>query len=72
MSRDGLLPRSLSKINKQTGVPTFTIGLAGIGSSIIAGFIDLKALANLVNICGLVPFSLVGVSVIYCVRRIQI
>ncbi|MGI8282387.1 amino acid permease [Bacillus mycoides] len=64
MSRDGLLPKSLAKINKQTGAPTFTIGLAGIGSSLIAGFIDLKELANLVNIGGLVTFALVGVSVI--------
>ena len=64
MSRDGLLPKSLAKINKQTGAPTFTIGLAGIGSSLIAGFIDLKELANLVNIGGLVTFALVCVSVI--------
>ncbi|PES71940.1 amino acid permease [Bacillus cereus] len=64
MSRDGLLPKSLAKINKKTGAPIFTIGLAGIGSSVIAGFIDLKELANLVNIGGLVTFALVSVSVI--------
>ncbi|MDF2086180.1 amino acid permease [Bacillus pseudomycoides] len=64
MSRDGLLPKSLAKINKKTGAPTFTIGLAGIGSSVIAGFINLKELANLVNIGGLVTFALVSVSVI--------
>lgn len=64
MSRDGLLPKSLAKINKKTGAPTFTIGLVGIGSSFIAGFIDLKELANLVNISGLVTYSMVGVSVI--------
>jgi len=64
MSRDGLLPKSLAKINRKTGAPTFTIGLVGIGSSFIAGFIDLKELANLVNISGLVTYSMVGVSVI--------
>ncbi|HDX9669175.1 TPA: amino acid permease [Bacillus cereus] len=64
MSRDGLLPKSLAKINTRTGEPTFTIGLVGIGSSFIAGFIDLKELANLVNISGLVTYSMVGVSVI--------
>ncbi len=64
MGRDGLLPKSLAKINKNTGAPTFTIGLVGIGSSFIAGFIDLKELANLVNISGLVTYSMVGVSVI--------
>ncbi|MCI0766976.1 amino acid permease [Bacillus sp. TL12] len=64
MSRDGLLPKSLAKVNKKTGAPTFTIGLAGIGSSVIAGFIDLKELVNLVNIGSLVTFALVCVSVI--------
>jgi APA family basic amino acid/polyamine antiporter len=64
MSRDGLLPKSLAKINKKTEAPTFTIGLVGIGSSFIAGFMDLKELANLVNISGLVTYSMVGVSVI--------
>lgn len=64
MSRDGLLPKSLARINKKTEAPTFTIGLTGIGSAIIAGFIDLKELANLVNIGGLVTFAMVSISVI--------
>lgn len=64
MSRDGLLPKSFAKVNKKTGAPTFITGLAGIGSSIIAGFIDLKELVNLVNIGSLVTFALVCLSVI--------
>lgn len=64
MGRDGLLPKPHMKINKKTGVPTFTISLVGIESSFIAGFIDLKELANLVNISGLVTYSMVGISVI--------
>ncbi|MGY2613975.1 amino acid permease [Bacillus pretiosus] len=64
MSRDGLLPKSFAKVNKKTGAPTFITGLSGIGSSIIAGFIDLKELVNLVNIGSLVTFTLVCLSVI--------
>ncbi|AMR02823.1 amino acid permease [Bacillus thuringiensis] len=64
MSRDGLLPKSFAKVNKKTGAPTFITGLSGIGSSIIAGFIDLKELVNLVNIGSLVAFALVCLSVI--------
>ncbi|MGE7426551.1 amino acid permease [Bacillus thuringiensis] len=64
MSRDGLLPKSFAKVNKKTGAPTFITELAGIGSSIIAGFIDLKELVNLVNIGSLVTFALVCLSVI--------
>ncbi|PEA49114.1 amino acid permease [Bacillus thuringiensis] len=64
MSRDGLLPKSFAKVNKKTGASTFITGLAGIGSSIIAGFIDLKELVNLVNIGSLVTFALVCLSVI--------
>ncbi|ANP81469.1 TPA: amino acid permease [Bacillus thuringiensis] len=64
MSRDGLLPKSFAKVNKKTGAPTFITGLSGIGSSIIAGFIDLKELVNLVNIGSLVTFALVCLSVI--------
>ncbi|MED1372417.1 amino acid permease, partial [Bacillus paranthracis] len=64
MSRDGLLPKSFAKVNKKTGAPTFITRLSGIGSSIIAGFIDLKELVNLVNIGSLVTFALVCLSVI--------
>ncbi|MEM5640965.1 amino acid permease [Bacillus toyonensis] len=64
MSRDGLLPKSFAKVNKKTGALTFITGLAGLGSSVIAGFIDLKELVNLVNIGSLVTFTLVCVSVI--------
>ncbi|QIE35373.1 amino acid permease [Bacillus tropicus] len=55
MSRDGLLPKSFAKINKKTEAPTvFSTWLTGIGSALIAGFIDLKELSNLANIGALV------------------
>jgi APA family basic amino acid/polyamine antiporter len=64
MSRDGLLPKSFAKINKKTEAPVFTTWLTGIGSALIAGFIDLKELSNLANIGALLTFAMVSVSVI--------
>lgn len=64
MSRDGLLPKSFAKINKKTEAPTFSVWLTGIGSALIAGFIDLKELSNLANIGALLTFAMVGVTVI--------
>ncbi|PED40602.1 amino acid permease [Bacillus cereus] len=64
MSRDGLMPKLFTKINEKTEAPTFTIGFAGIGSAVIAGFIDLKELSNIVNIGGLVTFAMVSITVI--------
>jgi APA family basic amino acid/polyamine antiporter len=64
MSRDGLLPKSFAKINKKTEAPVFSTWLTGIGSALIAGFIDLKELSNLANIGALLTFAMVGVSVI--------
>ena len=62
--RDGLLPKSFAKINKKTEAPTFSVWLTGIGSALIAGFIDLKELSNLANIGALLTFAMVGVTVI--------
>jgi APA family basic amino acid/polyamine antiporter len=64
MSRDGLLPGYFAEINQKTEAPTFTTWLTGIGSALIAGFIDLKELSNLANIGALLTFAMVGVSVI--------
>ncbi|OFD69905.1 amino acid permease [Bacillus mycoides] len=64
MSRDGLLPEYFAEINRKTEAPTFTTWLTGIGSALIAGFIDLKELSNLANIGALLTFAMVGVTVI--------
>lgn len=64
MSRDGLLPKSFAKLNEKTEAPTFSVWLTGIGSALIAGFVDLKELSNLANIGALLTFAMVGVTVL--------
>ncbi|GGE66029.1 amino acid permease [Priestia taiwanensis] len=64
MARDGLLPKAFASINPKTEAPTMTTWLSGVIAAFVAGFIDLKDLANLANIGALLTFAMVGLSVI--------
>jgi APA family basic amino acid/polyamine antiporter len=64
MSRDGLLSPFFSEINPKTQTPVRVIVLCGIVMAIIAGFIPLGDLAELVNIGTLAAFVLVCLGVI--------
>jgi APA family basic amino acid/polyamine antiporter len=66
ISRDGLLPVFFSKVNPETKTPTRSILLMGIVIAIIAGFVPLADIAELVNIGTLTAFTFVcgGVIVI--------
>ena len=59
MSRDGLLPISLSSVNKKTQTPIKTILICGIFISIVAGFTSLGTLAEIVNFGTLSAFVIV-------------
>lgn len=59
MSRDGLLPLSLGEVNEKTRTPVRTTVICGVVMAIMAGFIPLGALAELVNIGTLAAFVLV-------------
>ena len=50
MSRDGLLPIKLSNINPRTRTPIKLIIICGLVMSLIAGFVSLGTLAEIVNI----------------------
>lgn len=64
MSRDHLLPPELAKVHPNYGTPyRITIG-TGVVVAIMAGFIPLEALAELVNIGTLFAFVVVSVGVI--------
>jgi len=65
MSRDGLLPSSLSSVNKNTQTPIKTILICGILISTIAGFTSLGTLAEIVNIGTLSAFVIVCLGVIF-------
>ncbi|MBP0726036.1 amino acid permease [Bacillus sp. RG28] len=62
MSRDQLLPRKFSSVHAQSNVPTFSTYAVGTIGAILAGFIDLKLLTNLVNISALLTFIMVTIS----------
>jgi len=65
MSRDGLLPTNLSSVNEKTQTPVKAILISGILISIIAGFISLGTLAEIVNIGTLSAFVIVCLGVIF-------
>lgn len=63
ISEDGLLPKIFSKKNKK-GVPSISLWSIGIVSSILAGFFNLKDLANFASIAFLVVYGIVSLSII--------
>ncbi|MFF2015171.1 APC family permease [Paenibacillus sp. NPDC058177] len=64
ISRDGLLPKSLSKVNSTTQQPNRSIWMMGIVSAILTGFVPLSRLANLTSIGTLFAFLVVSIGVI--------
>lgn len=64
MSRDGLLPKNFSNVNKKTNVPVLSTWLVGCAGAAMTGFVDLKQLADLANIVLIGTFMLVAYSTI--------
>jgi APA family basic amino acid/polyamine antiporter len=64
MSRDRLLPARLSTVHPKYGTPYFATWMVGIVFGIIAAFVPLNVLAELVNIGTLAAFCLVSIAVI--------
>ncbi|TAL31814.1 MAG: amino acid permease [Alphaproteobacteria bacterium] len=64
MSRDGLLPKMLGEVSPKTHTPVKTTVICGVVMAVMAGFIPLGALAELVNIGTLAAFVLVCIGVI--------
>lgn len=68
MARDGLLPQGLARVHPKYGTP-YRVTLITAGAvAVIAGFVDLSTLANLVNIGTLFAFILVSIGV-WILRR---
>ena len=63
ISRDGLLPKAISKVNAKRGVPQNAIIIAGIATGAIAGIFPLNVLSELVSIGTLMAFAIVCISV---------
>ena len=63
MSRDGLLPRSLSVTDSKRGTPVRIQVTVGIIIALIAGFTDVQLLGDMINIGTLSAFVLVSIGV---------
>src|SRR6478609_9093955 len=69
MSRDGLLPRGMAKVNERTGTPArITIGV-GVVVAIVAGVVPTSDLEEMVNVGTLFAFVLVSIGVIILRRK---
>jgi APA family basic amino acid/polyamine antiporter len=64
MSRDGLLPPKLGKVHPKFGTPYIITIVIGVIVAILAGFLPLSALAEMVNIGTLFAFVLVSIAVL--------
>ena len=64
MSRDGLLPKSFSKIHKQHKTPYVCTWITGAMTALIAGLFPLPMIIDLCNIGTLFAFILVSIGVI--------
>ncbi|MDF2925405.1 MAG: amino acid permease family protein [Paenibacillaceae bacterium] len=70
MSRDGLIPRLMSRVNPKTQTPVVNTWIIGSIVTFVAGFMPLGKLADLTSIGTLFAFSVVSVGV-WVMRRTQ-
>jgi len=64
MSRDGLLPKVFSDVNKGCKAPVASILIVGAMATIIAAFFSLESIFELVNIGALSAFIFLALSVL--------
>ncbi|HEY6693723.1 MAG TPA: amino acid permease [Solirubrobacteraceae bacterium] len=69
MSRDGVMPRWLSNVNERIGTPIGVTVIFALLISVLAAFVPLTTIAELVNIGTLFAFVLVNVGVIVLRRK---
>ncbi len=69
MGRDGLLPARFAKVNPKTMTPVYNTVVVAVIVSILAGFVPLDYLADMVSIGTLTAFIVVSIGVIILRRR---
>ncbi|MER5490397.1 amino acid permease [Streptomyces sp. NPDC002490] len=69
MSRDGLLPRTFSRVHPRFGTPYRSTVLLGGVVAVVAGFTSIDELAELVNIGTLFAFVVVAAGVVLLRRQ---
>jgi len=69
MSRDGLLPRGLSKVSARTGTPVATTLFTAVLVAALAGVARLDEIAALANAGTLAAFTAVGLCLVVLRKR---
>lgn len=69
MSRDGLLPRSLSKTSDKRSTPARLQIICGVVVAILAGFTPVELLQDMINIGTLTAFIMVSLGVLVLRRK---
>jgi APA family basic amino acid/polyamine antiporter len=72
ISRDGLLPKFLSKIDKKKQTPLINSWITAFLVSIFSGFIPLGKLAELTNLGTLFAFMTVAIGILYLRKNKQV
>jgi APA family basic amino acid/polyamine antiporter len=65
ISRDGLLPASLKRLNPKTHVPVANTWIFGVVASLFAAVIPIDKIAELVNIGTLSAFAMVSLGIVF-------
>ena len=68
MSSDGMLPPAMGRVSERFKTPVFATVLCGIVGGIVAGFVPIQTLTNLVSIGTLMAFLIVCCGVLYLRR----
>lgn len=68
MSSDGMLPPAMGRVSKRFRTPVFATVLCGVVGAIVAGFVPIQTLTNLVSIGTLAAFLIVCCGVLYLRR----
>ncbi|ALE07126.1 amino acid permease [Arthrobacter sp. ERGS1:01] len=69
MSRDGMLPRALSRTSDKRGTPARTQILCGAVVAILAGFTPVEVLGEMINIGTLSAFVMVSIGILVLRRK---
>lgn len=69
MSRDGLVPKALSKVDPKSGTPRVNTVVVSLFVGVLAAFVPLGKLADATSIGTLFAFGLVNIAVLLLRRR---
>ena len=72
ISRDGLLPKSMSEIHPKYSTPVKNTWTLAIIVALCAGFVPLDKLAEIVNMGTLIAFAIVSIGIIFLRRNKEI